>query len=791
MPFGITPAPEIFQMKLDQSLEGLKGVFKIADDILITGQGETECEADEDHDKNLKSLLDRCRERNIKLNKKKFTFQCDDVQFIGHRLTKEGLKPDPVKVKAILSMKKPEDVAAVQRLMGMVKYLSKFLSDLSQICEPIRRLTHKDVPWFWTKEQDVAFDNIKEAVTTAPVLKYFDSSKPTEGSGDASSQGLGFVLTQEDHPVTYASRALTQAEQRYSQIEKELLAQVFGLEHNHQYVYGRRVILYTDHKPLVSISSKPLASAPKRLQRLLLRLQQYDAEIRYRPGREMYLADTLSRAYLSLSPTDTQRSETEKKVESIHAVDYLAISEQQLSEIKQETAKDPTLQTLKNVILRGWPENSSSVPKEVSEYFNVRDELAVQDGIIFKGQRCVVPKTLRQKVKEKIHRAHIGIQGCLRRAREVVYWPSMNQEITDYIEHCDTCNMYASHPQREPLIVHDVPERPWQKIGCDIFTLDEKDYLCTVDYYSGYFEIDHLERKTARSIITRLKRHFSNHGIPNLFQSDNGPPFDSQEFRDFAAAYEFELVTSSPNYPQSNGRVENAVKTAKQLMKKSKQAGSDFYLALLDWRNTPTEDVGCSPVQRLCGRRTRTLLPTATSLLKPTTTPGVRDKLLKKKERQTYYYNRGTRELPPLRKGDAVVMLPSPQARKWKKAQVEDQVDVRSYAVRTEDGRVFRRNRRHLKKYDPPPSTHTPDVEVGPSKITVTSTPPAEGAEKDSEEPPLQPPQQVSADVSTPPLSPTVPAPAPVKDPPAGVAAATRSRRQINLPARFNDFKMT
>ena len=764
-------------------MEGLKGVFKIADDILITGQGETEREADEDHDRNLKSLLDRCRERNIKLNKKKFTFKCDDVQFIGHRLTKEGLKPDPAKVKAILSMKKPDDVAAVQRLMGMVKYLSKFLSDLSQICEPIRRLTHKDVLWSWTKEQDVAFDKIKEAVTSAPVLKFFDSSKPTEGSGaisypvssgflvsgatpgrlwghrknsifligcsvtvaivlpqkscgnkircpqslpvvapltkkpedsgyeigsgDASSQGLGFVLTQEDHPVTYASRALTQAEQHDSQIEKELLAQVFGLEHNHQYVYGRKVILYTDHKPLVSISRKPLASAPKRLQRLLLRLQQYDTEIRYRPGREMYLADTLSRAYLSLSPTDTQRSETQKEVESIHAVDYLAISEQQLTEIKQETAKDPTVQTLKNVILRGWPENSSSVPKEDSEYFNVRDELAVQDGIIFKGQRCVIPKTLRQKVKEKIHRAHIGIQGCLRRAREVVYWPSMNQDITDYIEHCDTCNMYASHPQREPLIVHDVPERPWQKVGCDIFTLDENDYLCTVDYYSGYFEINHLERKTARPIVTRLKRHFSNHGIPNLFQSDNGPPFDSQEFRDFAAAYEFELVTSSPNYPQSNGRVENAVKTAKQLMKKSKQAGTDFYLALLDWRNTPTEGVGCSPMQRLCGRRTRTLLPTATSPLKPTTTPGVREKLLKKKERQTYYYNRGTRELSPLRKGDAVVMLPSPQARKWKKAEVEDQVDVRSYAVLTKRWKSFSEKPKAPKEIPSTPSyTH-------------------------------------------------------------------------------------
>ena len=182
--------------------------------------------------------------------------------------------------------------------------------------------------------------------------------------------------------------------------------------------------------------------------------------------------------------------------------------------------------------------------------------------------------------------------------------------------------MFASKPQREPLIVHDVPEH----------ALDEKEYLCTVDYYSSYFEIDHLERKTARAITTRLKRHFSNHGIPNLFQSDNGPPFDSQEFRDFAKAYEFETVTSSSNYPQSNGRVENAVKTAKQLIRKSKQAGTDFYLSLLDWRNTPTEGIGSSPVQRLCGRRTRTLPPTATCLLKPTTPTDVREKLLKKKD---------------------------------------------------------------------------------------------------------------------------------------------------------------
>ncbi|KXJ06970.1 Transposon Tf2-6 polyprotein [Exaiptasia diaphana] len=408
--------PELSQAKLDQNLEGLNGVFKIADDILITGQGTDDESANRDHDKNLKNLLERCRKKNIKLNKAKFEFKCDEVTFIGHRLTKEGLKPDPNKINAILNMKRPEDVAAVQRLLGMTKYLSKFLKDLSQMSEPLRRLTHKDVQFVWTKEHEQSFNDIKKAISSAPILKYFDSSKTTEGSGDASQKGRGFVLTQDYHPITYAT--------------------------------------------------------PKRPQRLLLRLQNYDLDIKFRPGDQMYLADTLSSAYLDTS-TDTL-SETEKEVESIHAVDYLAISEPQLKEIKSETAKDSTLQLLKNTILQGWPDDRVSVPETVKPYFNFRDELAVHDGIVFKGTRCVVPISLRQNIKEKLHRSHIGIQGCLRRAREVVYWPLMNQEFKDYIEHCEICSMFASHQQKEPLIVHDVPQRPWQKIGCDIFTLYQR-----------------------------------------------------------------------------------------------------------------------------------------------------------------------------------------------------------------------------------------------------------------------------------------------------------------------------
>ena len=257
MPFGISPAPECFQRKLDQNLEGLKGIYKVADDILITGRGTTKDEAVKNHDANLLKLLERRQERNLKLKREKIQLKCTDV------LTPEGIKPDSRKVEAVLKMERPSDLAAV-------KSLSKFLSKLPELCEPLRRLTHKGVEWSWSTEQEKAFGSVKQAVTSAPILRYFNSSEPFQGQGDASANGIGFVLMQNGQPVSYSSRALTTSERNYSQIEKEVLAQVFGVERHHQYVYGQKVMLWSDHKPLETICKKPLATAPKRLQRLLL-----------------------------------------------------------------------------------------------------------------------------------------------------------------------------------------------------------------------------------------------------------------------------------------------------------------------------------------------------------------------------------------------------------------------------------------------------------------------------------------------------------------------------------------
>ena len=350
MPFRISPAPRLFQQKLDQNLEGLPVVHRIFDVLLITGKGPTPLATTQDHDRNLRSLLERCQERNIKLNREKFMFKCSQVPFIGHLLTNEGLKPDPPKVEAICNMPKPEDVQAVQRFVNRVKYLSRFLEDLSDMFERLPRLTHKGAPWEWCQEQEEAFTKIKKAVSTGLVLKFFTPSEPVEGEGDASEKRIGFALLQEAQPVTYASRSRTKAEQNYSQLEKELLAQVFGMEHNHQYVYGRKVTLRTDPKPLQIIAKKPLAAAPKRLQRLMMRLTQYDVEIKDRRGPEMYLAATLSRAYL---PQEHYPGKADQEVERVHSMNFLSISEPQIQEIRNETAKDPVLQTLKAPILNG------------------------------------------------------------------------------------------------------------------------------------------------------------------------------------------------------------------------------------------------------------------------------------------------------------------------------------------------------------------------------------------------------------------------------------------------------
>ena len=605
LPFGLSVSSEIFQKRLHQELYGLPGVKCIADDVLIHGTNEA------DHDSNLEAFMNKCQQKGIKLNSQKLEFKCKEIPFHGHLLTTEGLKPDPEKVRAIVEMPRPEKRDDILRLNGMVNYLSRFLPHLSDVMKPLRDLTHKDAVWCWDDLQEKAWNDIKNLIVSAPLLAYYKPSKVLEIQCDSSQSGLGAALMQDGHPIAYTSRALTETESRYAQIEKEMLAIVFSVEKFNDYTFGRRTIVYTDHKPLQSIVKKPLHRAPKRLQGMMIRLQKYDLEVRYERGNRMFLADTLSRAYL---PSCTQ---VESEFETINMMKYLPISEARLLQIQRETEKDESLQALKAVLQQGWPEDKSALPPVVSPYFNMRDEMSVQDGLIFKGERVVVPKAARGELLRRIHNSHLGVNGCLNRARECLYWPGMTGDIKNHVSTCEACREYERSQSKETLKSHETPSRPWQYVAVDLFELEGKSYLVTSDYFSDFFELDHLRSTSSVHVIKKLKSHFARHGIPEQLVTDNGPQFTSRDFLKFSKEWDFDHRTSSPRYSQSNGKAESAVKEAKKILVKCKKAGSDAYLALLDHRNTPPTGIQISPAQRLLNRRTRSLLPMSAGLLKP------------------------------------------------------------------------------------------------------------------------------------------------------------------------------
>ena len=244
----------------------------------------------------------------------------------------------------------------------------------------------------------------------APALAFYDPKQELRFENDASEYGLGSALFQEGKPVAYAIRTLTETEKRYAQIKKEMLAVSFGMETFHHYTYWRHVSVDTDHKPLVDIVTKPLSKAPKRLQALLLRTQEYNYVLTYKSGKSIPVADALSRSPLPDTPCSGQVS--------VNNLSYLPIKSDRLDEIRVATERDESLSCLKNTIMKGWPPNKDAMPNSLTPYFSYRDELTVQDGIIMRGERVVIPAAMRPYIKVKLHAGHMGINACLRRARE-------------------------------------------------------------------------------------------------------------------------------------------------------------------------------------------------------------------------------------------------------------------------------------------------------------------------------------------------------------------------------------
>ena len=690
LPFGLKVSSEIFQKRLLQSLEGLTNVICVADDVLVYGIGDDDLQARENHDAAMTALLERCKHIGIRLSIEKTVLREKEVLFLGHKIGQDGVSVDPSKVEAIQKMKPPGNPNEVMQIAGMVNYLSKFLPRLADEMRPIRKLTHKDTPWEWGSEQDLALQQIKELVTTTPILSYYNPTETLVIQCDASQYGIGAVLMQNGKPLSYASRAMTPTETRYAQIEKEMLAILFSVRRFHQYTYGRKVQILTDHKPLQSIVKKPLCMAPRRLQGMMLKLQEYDVDVTYLPGKEMYIADLLSRSYL---PNDKGGGE----FESVSHVTNLPIRRERLLKIQNASEADPVIKKLRGVISDGWPEEKINVPVELHPYFHIRDELIAQDGMVFKGERIVVPQTMRKEIREALHISHLGAESCLRRARQCVYWPGINADLKEYIGQCDVCNQYGQKQQKETLITHELTDRPWEKIAIDLFECDGKDYLIVADYFSNWWEYDRLYKTTTRAVIDKMKKHFARFGIPSILISDNGQQFVSEQFCDCMDSWDIEHRTSSPGHQQANGLAEASVKIAKKLIRKTTEGGQDLMMALLEPRNVPTQDAGTSPAQRTFGRMTRTLLPVNIEKLKAADSETTKINRRLRDFRKEWYHDKHAKDLEILEEGEVVRMRPLvANSKKWRKAVVVTRCDERSYEVECE-GHTYRRNRIDLK----------------------------------------------------------------------------------------------
>lgn len=699
MPFGLRMSQDIFQKKIDQTFEGCQGVIGIADDIVVFGKTEQE------HDQNLHEMIKRCVETGLKLNPKKCRIKQKQIKFYGVIITQDGVKPDPSKVAAIRNMKAPENEKELQSFLGLATYMGHFIQNLSTLTAPLRELLTKSNKFEWSPSHEEAFQRIKNAITEEVTLAYFDAKKEITVQVDASMKALGATLMQDGKPVVFASKTLTDQETRYANIERELLAVVYGCERFHTYLYGQEFTVVSDHKPLQSIHLKHLKAAPPRLQRMLLRLQPYTFTIKYIPGKDMCIADALSR--LSVSDEETRPLETQHI--KIHEI-LPQFSDNYIHRITENTKTDTELNALKETIYNGWPENIKDVPQLCRPYWNYRDEISIEDGVLMKGYRIIIPQNMKLEVLNKLHEPHLGLEKTKLRARESVFWKDINKDIENIVRKCETCQKHQSGQQKEPLIQTEIPPRPWHTIGTDLFYLKGEEYLLISDYYSKFPFVRKIPKNqsTSHKIVTLTKQIFSEQGIPEVVRSDNGPHFSGSPYRKFSEEYNFRHETSSPHYPRSNGYIESQVKLVKRTLAKALESDLDPYKAILALRTTPIDNKLPSPARILFGRQIEDSLPR--KIQRQQNAEEIQTYLQQRQETQKFYHDKNAKQLPPLSNNQPVTIR-NPINKKWEPATIHPQgtgtpraETPRSYIVRTAEGQIFRRNRVHMRPSSSPKS---------------------------------------------------------------------------------------
>ena len=587
-------------------------------------------------------LLETCANNGVVINKGKFQFCSKTVNFAGLSISARGVQPSEKMMSAIQDFPPPSDLTSARAFFGLVNQLQWAYANGPDMA-PFRDLVRPGTAFTWDDNLRELFNNCKEKIlqqVKEGVVKY-DVNRHTCIQTDFSKEGLGYLLLQKycNCSLDYAplcckggwqlvcagSRFTKGAESNYAPTEGEALAVAWSLNHAGIFTLGcPRLIVSTDHKPLLGIfNNKPLWEIKNpRIVRLKEKTLSFMFTLKYNKGKWHRGPDALSR----ISRTENKLSEVlmlfhgdfpaQLNDDDFHAelaIAALDASRESLSieELRSKTLEDPELSKLESAITRGFPPTHQLTDPQIRQYFNVKDNLWIQDGIIMYKDRLVIPASLRPRVLNLLHSAHQGVDGMRSRATVTIYWPGLNNSIRQTRKNCSTCEKIAPSQRREPLQLLPHAEYPFEQICMDAFEIKGKYYTVVVDRFSNWFLVFYYRVPLqGRHVVDTLRSVFTTYGVAQKVFTDGGLPFQSADVGKFLSEWAVTHVTSSAFYPQANGRAELAVKTAKRLLQENLAPDgslncNNISQAFLQYRNTPIKHLGVSPAQILYNRSLR------------------------------------------------------------------------------------------------------------------------------------------------------------------------------------------
>lgn len=737
-PMGLVSTGDEYCRRVDLALQGLGNFVKVVDDILVFS------DTLEEHERHLRAVLDRCRDHGITINREKFSCATGSVSYCGYTISSTGKQADPRKVAAIAEFAPPTNITEMRSFMGLVQQLGDFSSDVSTAAEPLRALLKPSNAFIWTPDHQAAFQSVKTALSSPPILAHYDPKLPTVLQTDAARlKGLGYALLQQHGShwrlVQCGSRFLSDTESRYAMIELELLALVWALKKCRIFLQGlQHFTVVVDHRPLLPILNDYTMDAVEnpRLQRLKEKTTLFNFTTVWKKGKEHVIPDALSRAPVDGPASDDEClvQALEQQVQEVSSVIIGEVSgrcyphhlpDPRLGELRREADADDTYQRLLEMVTGGFPNSKNQLPQLLLPFWSVRHELTVHDGLILKGCRIMVPVASRKATLEMLHASHQGIDRTKRRARQTVWWPGINSDITNTVSACNSCQERRASLPQEPMATDPPPSRIFEDVSSDIFTLAGRNFLVYVDRLSNWPVVFQLPRgdATSRQVIRAFREAFVSLGVPVRVRTDGGPQYKSRQVSAFLKRWGVAHVFSTPHYPQSNGHAEAAVKTVKNLIAKTTNNGciDDERLdrGLLELRNTPGPD-GRSPAQIVFGHPIRSWVPAHRNAFAPEWQQLGEDcdaKAAQKKMKTSQRYDASAKSLLPLKIGD-LVRIQDPFSKRWN--QVGSLVGVgrhRDYLVKLPSGRVLWRNRRYLRT-----SSSETEWDTAPSSLAAESS---------------------------------------------------------------------